>query len=385
MDRAGEEYSDGTYANNNIVFRNFTETEDSVGPVLEGLEDTSGATVSTPATSGAIDSPTNTVILTFDKNMMTTGPDSVTDPANYELLDNGTVVPGGISKIDFGMNRGYDSAPANGVTGWVPTNKWEAVLTLDQTLPSGAYSIKVLAPTTTQNGVEDSDGNPLGSNGYTPGRPTVPSKLQYRQQPNAEFEPGARASTDRPIRRPIPIRPTVAVSPNGNYVVVWTAEDQTDPDAGQERVYYQMFDANGAPAEMPLLATSVVQEIQFPSQPTSGDWSLEFNNDPTGLLNSNISASDLQDQLNGLPSIGGTLGSNGEAGHVQVVQGANSWTYFVIFQGGLANTALAVCKTRARIRIRPRRNPRSTSWSQAVPPPPRHRHPFWSTQRAMRS
>ena len=143
-----EEYSDGTYANDNIVFRNFTETKDSVGPVLEGLEDSSGLTVSTPtiATTGTIDTPTNTVILTFDEDMMTTGLDSVTNPANYELLDNGTVVPGGISEIDFGMNRGYDWAQANGGTSWVPTNKWEAVLTLNQTLPSGAYSIKVLAP-----------------------------------------------------------------------------------------------------------------------------------------------------------------------------------------------------------------------------------------------
>ena len=75
-----DEYSDGSVSNQNIVFRNFTETRDSVGPVLEGLEDSSGALVSTPtiAVPGTIETPTNTVVLTFDEDMMTTGLDSVT-------------------------------------------------------------------------------------------------------------------------------------------------------------------------------------------------------------------------------------------------------------------------------------------------------------------
>ena len=84
---------------------------------------------------------------------------------------------------------------------------------------------------------------------------------------------------------------------------------------------------------MPLYASSEVQEISFPAQPTSGNWSLTFGNKNTGNLAYNISAAALQTALNGLSSIKGVGGS------VEVVNGQNAWTYFVVFQGTLASAS----------------------------------------------
>ena len=43
---------------------------------------------------------------------------------------------------------------------------------------------------------------------------------------------------------------SVAANAEGDYVVVWTAWDAV---LGRDRVYYRLYDANGTPAQLPLL------------------------------------------------------------------------------------------------------------------------------------
>ena len=259
------------------------------------------------------------------------------------------------------MNRGYDWTQENAATSGtptngVPTNKWEAVLTLNQTLASGVYTIQVLTPIPGgQSGVEDSAGNPFsGFNGFTPngqnGSVTFHIANSQTQNTNQQLSSIPDGSTPYPdTLRAVAASPN-GTSPDGDYVVTWTA-----PEDGYDHVYFQMFNPSGVAADMPLYATSEVQEIQFASQPTSGSWSFSFGAGQTGTpsLRYKISASQLQTQLNDLAA------STGQDGTVQVVQGANSWTYFVVFQGGWANESVPSVPLLTQARIRPMCNLRS--------------------------
>ena len=79
----------------------------------------------------------NYIIVTFDENMMTTGPSSVTNPQNWALLENGSQMVGGIQEIYFGLNEAaalsQDSQFANLGLPTAGSNKYEAVLMLNGT------------------------------------------------------------------------------------------------------------------------------------------------------------------------------------------------------------------------------------------------------------
>ena len=101
----------------------------------------------------------NTIVVTFGENMMTSGPDSVTNPKNWTLTTNGAPVTGGISSITYQLN------PAD--------NKYEATLTLGASLSSGStYTLTALAPTYVngvyQSGLRNAAGNPLYRSAYLP-------------------------------------------------------------------------------------------------------------------------------------------------------------------------------------------------------------------------
>ncbi len=88
--------------------------------------------------------------------------DSVTNINNYVLLKNGAPVPGGIVSIQYGMNEASDLAqlaasdPADygqfADLNAVPTNHFEAVITFSGTngLLNGNYTLEALAPTAAQ-------------------------------------------------------------------------------------------------------------------------------------------------------------------------------------------------------------------------------------------
>ena len=154
--------SSGSTSNTNFYFRTFQETTDTAGPLVTDLVDpnpTSGGRLQDGQT---VTDPLSSLVVDFDSQMLTTGPNSVTNPANWSLLLNGVVQTGAISAIYFGMNEaalnplfaGLD-APA--------TNKWQAVIVFNGgALQDGHYQ---LVATTA---LRDANGNALGRNGFQP-------------------------------------------------------------------------------------------------------------------------------------------------------------------------------------------------------------------------
>ncbi|MGQ9575477.1 MAG: hypothetical protein ACUVUC_09175 [Thermoguttaceae bacterium] len=248
-----------TVARTNLYYRQFTETTDTAGPMVTNVISAEGKVISE---EGWLPAPVEYLILTFDENMMTTGADSVTNVQNYRLLKNGVEVPGGVAMVHYGMNKAADLG-----LGLEPTNKWEAVLTLDGNgdapgivpLGVGRYEIQALAPIPAvgsipgRSGLRDRAGNALGSTGFNPDGAdftrvflvTVSAAggdLPVTIDPSGEIGTNGRTYPETPG--------AVAVDSDGDYVVVWTA---LDPALGRDRVYLRIFDADGTPADLPLV------------------------------------------------------------------------------------------------------------------------------------
>ena len=237
---------------------------------------------------------------------------------------------------------------------------------LNGTLLPGSYVL------TLKSAIADGNGNDLdAADSGLPGSGAPGYQFAFTLAAGTQVEipvsqdPGTYTSTNAQTYLQTP--EAVAVNAHGDYVVTWTA---TDPTTGLSRVYYRLYQADGQPADMPLYAIPRSEEIHFASQPTSGTWSLSFNGQTTGALAYNISASALQTALNSLSSISGVGAS------VQVVQGSNSSTYFVVFQGALAGTSGGSYSPLPRACSVPTRSPRSPKSSKAVPS--RRRCPLWT-------
>ena len=117
------------------------------------------------------------IVVTFDENMMTSGPSSVTNPQNWALLENGSQVVGGIQQIYFGLNEAamLSQTRSTQTSACQPraATSIEAVLMLNgsgaidpatglRRCRSGNITITAL------NSLRDVAGNPLGRTGYTP-------------------------------------------------------------------------------------------------------------------------------------------------------------------------------------------------------------------------
>lgn len=272
-------YTDGSVANQSIYYRRFIETRDTAGPRVVELMDADGTWLDN---QGAVDRPARFVVVTFDEDMMTTGLDSVTNPDNWQLLKNGVPLLGGIKAIYYGMNKSADLAQSDPVKfaglSRLPTNKFEAVLELDGNgfdpdpggvtpeLPVGVYTVVARAPIAPsgtspgQSGLRDRMGNPLGSTGFVPAGQDFTRTFVVNQ-------PISAATGDTPVTttpggdnaRTYPETPgAVAVDADGDYVVVWTA---TDPATGRDRVFFRLFDADGTPADLPLVDPGTGQPI----------------------------------------------------------------------------------------------------------------------------
>ncbi len=171
MDRSGNfvmvwneaaQNSSGVISNTNLYYRQFQESTDTAGPLATDFLLPTGDRLKANAT---VRQQLSYMVVTFDEDMMTTGPNSVTNPNNWAVMKDGVLLTGGISQIYYGMNEAATrlGAPAS--------NKWEAVLVLNgsgnsQTttpyLLNGHYQI--VATTA----LRDKAGNALGRTGYTP-------------------------------------------------------------------------------------------------------------------------------------------------------------------------------------------------------------------------
>ena len=176
-------YSNGTWTgDNNIYFRTYQESTDTAGPLATDFIEANGTRL---VDGGEVNQTMQYVAVTFDEPMMTTGTSSVTNPQNWALMQNGTVINGGIAKIYYGLNMASQLGqwsiedPADygqngkfgdftGLLNAPASNKFEAVLVLDgngqaagtPALSNGNYQLVAL------NSLRDVAGNPLGRTGY---------------------------------------------------------------------------------------------------------------------------------------------------------------------------------------------------------------------------
>ncbi|MBN2477131.1 MAG: proprotein convertase P-domain-containing protein [Pirellulales bacterium] len=307
-------------SNDNIYFRTFDESTDTAGPIVTDLISGDGLRVDAGA---MIEGPVTHIVLTFDDDLLEysderlswamqerdlalelgqTVPsdvsavlDSVTNPENYRLMINGIELVGGIMNVEFGLNKAAELAgQIDPVTGQpydldpVPTNKWEAVFTLDgdviepgvTPLSYGLYTIEALAPVgptggaTSTSGLRDKARNPLGHTGYTQGGANYTRDFVVTVRTSGVDTPVTEDSAlDFPGRTHPETPGAVAVDADGDHVVVWTVHD---PTLDLDRVYVRMYNADGDPAQTPP-ARYPFEVTPYTSNPSDPDYA--FVND----------------------------------------------------------------------------------------------------------
>ena len=298
-----ELYTTGAVANSNIYFRRFDEEVDVAGPQVTDLLPRAGKRVEN---AGVVTSPVTHLVLTFDEDMLTTGLDSVTNLDNYVLLRSGIELADSLIHIEYGMNKAADLAgtidPITGLPydlSYIPTNKWEAVFTLDgngldtgiRPLDNGLYTIVARTPVPAtgtapaQSGLRDKAGNPLGFNGFN-----TDGADFSRDFIVTESDGGATPSSPGLVAdgRTYPeSAQAVAVDADGDHVAVWTDYDAA---TGTDRVYYQMFDADGSPADLIR-----VDSLGNPVLDINGDFIVEVDAAPVLPVTPLVSHPDFAD------------------------------------------------------------------------------------------
>ncbi len=176
-------------------------------------------------------------------------------------------------KVEFGLNKASELAGrpdgvdhnGDGIPdgtyrlSTLPSNKWEAVLTLDANgvigpgappLEAGDYRLVVRTPRPGANisGVRDLAGNPLGFSGYAPNGTDMALTFSVAVvTPDVRVDTPVGTETGRTFAE---AASAVAADADGDYVVVWTV---FDPVAGADRLYFRLYDADGTPADLPLV------------------------------------------------------------------------------------------------------------------------------------
>jgi len=171
--------------------------------------------------------PPAAVTVIFSENLSTTGgtsgPASVTNPANWSLTKNGNDVSSLISSITFGLN---------GTTG-----KYEAVLTFSAPLTPGDYVL------TAKQTITDTAGNALDGNfdGTPGGAFSRTIRVRLPQPQGSEFAVNTYTTGAQRTFRESP--QSVAMDADGDYVVTWSSYGQ---DGDLYGVYAQRYNAAGA-------------------------------------------------------------------------------------------------------------------------------------------
>lgn len=269
-----EARTDGLVTNTNIYYRRFDESTDTAGPRVTDLVDSRGYSI---AGGLSTEGPVYHLVVTFDEEVFAGDPtrfrDSVLNPENFVLYRGDVEIPGGVIKVEFGLNKAAELAgrpdgvdhDGDGVPDGIyrlnplPTNKWEAVITLDANgvigpgapgLEAGDYRLVVRAPNPAQNvsGIRDLAGNPLGSSGYVVAGADMTLAFSVTLvTPDVRVDTAVGTESGRTFAE---AAGAVARDADGDYVVVWTV---FDPIAGVDRLYYRLFDADGTPADLPYL------------------------------------------------------------------------------------------------------------------------------------
>jgi hypothetical protein len=227
-----------------VFVRRFNESTDTAGPRITDILSSTGDRV---ADSEQMNYSPNYLIITFDEQMMTdaSAVGRVTNLDNWSLLLGGVTVSGGISHIEYGMNRARDLGVGPG------SNKFEAVLFLDgdpttfgaQALEDGNYQIVA------KNSLRDRAGNPLGRTGWQIqgaswsrsfsifGRTGTETLVNANPPSTSDYTNGNQPALPNEVQS----SRQVATDADGDYVVVWTSDNPSKYGVFA-RVYTKQFD-----------------------------------------------------------------------------------------------------------------------------------------------
>ncbi len=250
--------SSGGAANQNIYFRQFSESSDTAGPQVANLNAPATATIyptqgvteldGTDVDPSAEINVTNGMqhmVVSFDEDMLVYDDatlqgaitqynawvlnhpgqavpqsimhilDSVTNIQNYVLMKNGVAVPGGIVNIEYGMNEASHLAAMAAIdpTDYgtfadlspVPTNHFEAVLTFAGAdgLDDGTYTLVARTPVAAntanpsgRSGLVDASANAngLGHNGFQPAGADFSQQFSVVVDSQLDLDPGVGQS-----------------------------------------------------------------------------------------------------------------------------------------------------------------------------------------------
>jgi len=264
--------TDGSVVDKKINYRYFDESSDTVGPKVTDVILPNGQYVANNATiTYALDN----LVITVDEELLVDGENgfhSVLNPNNWSIIkkdaggDKGVAMNDIIESISFGVNRSRDmidenSTLADSILSY-GSNKWEVVITFSEPLTSGYYEIRALNNICDTANVKidprtgtriNEPGNPLGGNG------TNENGIGFSRLFHIEaidglltFGNGTGVSYDDTLvsdmfgdhytrvaeGKDTPGNPTsVASDEQGNFVVVWTDENQ----GVRAKVYHQDF------------------------------------------------------------------------------------------------------------------------------------------------
>ncbi|MGA2061003.1 MAG: hypothetical protein ABSG67_11015, partial [Thermoguttaceae bacterium] len=256
-----------------IHYRTYDESTDTAGPLATDFIETDGTRL---INGGEVNQTMQYLTVSFDEPMMTTGSSSVTNPQNWALMKDGTVINGGISKIYYGLNMAsqlgqwsiqdpadysqfasFQNAPAS--------NKYEAVIILDgngqaagtPALSNGNYQVVAL------NSLRDVAGNPLGRTGYNINGNSFNRSFTISVPSGSESivnttTAGAQTtSSNDPVMAEDGNGQVVASDGNGDSVAVWTSNTTGKPGI-YARLYTDTWTLNGTTRQNTTVAGSEI-------------------------------------------------------------------------------------------------------------------------------
>jgi hypothetical protein len=253
MDAAGNMVAvwsgNGSSDSQGVFSQRYMQTPDTAGPFVTEVLNSDAGNYTTINQDEIFATSVSNFKVIFDEAVVSatsgaTFANSVRNVNNWTLTRNGAAVTGAIQSVTFNLN--------------VSTNKYEAIITFDSNfetttanpLGQGFYTL-----TLSQN-VQDLLKNALDGNlDGTPGGDFVFNfSIDIIGHGGTQDDPPGSISsvstTSQNGRTYAETPGAVAVDADGNHVVVWTATDNTP--GGHDRIYLQIFDADGTAADLPL-------------------------------------------------------------------------------------------------------------------------------------
>ena len=239
----------GQSTNQGVFYQRYAQVTHDAPPTVTDVDYVDG-------NSGSIDQLRNgdtiagtasvtQLVVTLGENVSTAGgavgTNSILNPANWSLSQNGTTLAHAIVGVQYGLNECYVLGLSS-----TPSNKYEAVVTFDtdpatagnQPLAGGQYVL------TLSDNVEDQFGTKLDGNydGAANGVFTLTFSVQTSSS-------SVNVTTDD-VQTTQDCGRCVAMSDDGGYVVAWVSYSN-----GQADVYVRLYNEDGTPRTGEILVT----------------------------------------------------------------------------------------------------------------------------------